>query len=641
MLTRRNLLMALPAGRMGLAAARAPVSPPMPALSLLRRDDVLLLDGPLRTQFDYQQGLFLGIDNDALLKPFRRRAGLPAPGADMGGWYDDSTDFRCDPGNPLVDFHVFIPGHGFGQYVSGLARGFAVTRDARVQAKLRSLIEGYRATISTTFFEDYNLPAYTFDKLVIGLIDAYEYAGIAAAKPTLQALTQVALPVLLEKALTHEERRQRPHVREAQIWDETYTLPENLLLAHERGFGNDYQTLGARFLQRERLFDPLARGENVLGGRHAYSHVNALSSAVQGYLTLGDETLLRAAINCFAMIEAQSYATGGWGPDENLAGDDRREALFEGLSRTHNSFETPCGAYGHFKIARHLLCLTRASHHGDSMERVLYNTILGAKATEPDGSTFYYSDYGAKAHKGFHRDRWPCCSGTFVQLTADYGISAYLSDSSGLYVNLYVPSRVRTRVCDQMITLTQNTDYPRDNVSRFTLDLRTPTRFTLALRIPAWAGPTTRVTLNGRALTTPSPGSFFRIEHRWRAGNRIALFLDQTLRLEPLSAAHPELVALMRGPRVLFAVSEPDVPTTRADLLAVQRDRIDDEVWRGSAEEDATSPSNPSPQSVTRLISSITKRLPQCSRVRGPSDDTRSFRRRCPVEPAIRGPVLQ
>jgi DUF1680 family protein len=119
-----------------------------------------------------------------------------------------------------------------------------------------------------------------------------------------------------------------------------------------------------------------------------------------------------------------------------------------------------------------------------------------------------------------------------------------------------------------MLTLSQSTDHPRDDVSRFTLDLRTPTRFTLALRIPAWAGQATRVTLNGRPLpATLSPGSFFRIDHLWRPGDRIALFLDQTLRLEPLNAAHPELVALMRGPRVLFAASELDAPMSRADLF--------------------------------------------------------------------------
>ena len=58
------------------------------------------------------------------------------------------------------------------------------------------------------------------------------------------------------------------------------------------------------------------------------------------------------------------------------------------------------------------------------MERVLYNTILGAKPLLPDGTSFYYSDYNDNAQKGYHPDKWPCCSGTFPQVTADYGISA-------------------------------------------------------------------------------------------------------------------------------------------------------------------------------------------------------------------------
>ena len=80
------------------------------------------------------------------------------------------------------------------------------------------------------------------------------------------------------------------------------------------------------------------------------------------------------------------------------------------------SFETPCGAYGHFKITRSPPQATRDPAYGDSMERVLYNTILGARPTQARRKTFYYSDYSAKAHKGFHRDNWPCCSGTFVSL---------------------------------------------------------------------------------------------------------------------------------------------------------------------------------------------------------------------------------
>ena len=85
---------------------------------------VQLLDSPLRQQFDHNHALFLALDNDRLLKPFRQLAGMPAPGEDMGGWYSPSPDF--DPPKNLIGY---IPGHSFGQYLSGLARAYALSGD--------------------------------------------------------------------------------------------------------------------------------------------------------------------------------------------------------------------------------------------------------------------------------------------------------------------------------------------------------------------------------------------------------------------------------------------------------------------------------------------------------------------------------
>ena len=77
---------------------------------------------------------------------------------------------------------------------------------------------------------------------------------------------------------------------------------------------------------------------------------------------------------------------------ERGLGEPDRGQLGDSLRHTHASFETPCGAYGHFKITRYLLCATKDSRYGDSMERVLYNTILGAWPIQADGTSFYYSD---------------------------------------------------------------------------------------------------------------------------------------------------------------------------------------------------------------------------------------------------------
>src|SRR5579875_3027144 len=107
--------------------------------------DVQFPPGPLHRQFEENHRLFLNLSEDSLLKPFRQRVGLRAPGQDMGGWYDNSPDF-----NPKGSFHGYIPGHSFGQYLSALARFHAATGDAATQAKVARLVKGYAATITPT-----------------------------------------------------------------------------------------------------------------------------------------------------------------------------------------------------------------------------------------------------------------------------------------------------------------------------------------------------------------------------------------------------------------------------------------------------------------------------------------------------------
>ncbi|MGA9720772.1 MAG: twin-arginine translocation signal domain-containing protein, partial [Acidobacteriaceae bacterium] len=93
-LTRRRFLQnsALTGGALAISRrVRASGTPATPArqtqLSPVGYEQVKLLDGPLREQFDRNHAFFLALSEDSLLKPFRQKAGLPAPGEDMGGWY--------------------------------------------------------------------------------------------------------------------------------------------------------------------------------------------------------------------------------------------------------------------------------------------------------------------------------------------------------------------------------------------------------------------------------------------------------------------------------------------------------------------------------------------------------------------------
>lgn len=547
-----------------LPSVQVSVEPP---LSVFEYAQVQLLDGPLNEQFRHNHDVFLNLDEDAMLKPFRQREGMPAPGPDMGGWYDNGDDF-----SPPENFHAFIPGHSFGQYLSGLARAYAVTGSKPTQEKVHRLVRAFGETVepSGKFYRGYHLPAYTYDKTSCGLIDAHEFAKCPDALDVHWRATQAALPYLPEKALSRAEQRARPHKMVADTWDETYTLPENFFLAYRRSGRSEYRDLAVRFIEQD-YFGPLAEGKNVLPGEHAYSHVNALSSAMQSYLMLGDEKYLRAARNGLQFVHDQSYVTGGWGPNEAFV-EPGRGLLDESLGTTHASFETPCGAYGHFKITRYLLRTTRDSRYGDSMERILYNTVAGATPILADGTSFYYSDYNNSAQKVHYKDKWPCCSGTFPQLTADYGISSYYKGDDGIYVNLFMPSRVSWSQNNTQVTLTQTTEYPRTETTQLGFSLARPETFTVYVRIPAWAGPKTTISVNGgRSEAAVEPGKFLALKRTWKDGDRVEAEFEMPLRLDPVDNENRNNVALVRGPLALFAVNDIPANITGKQLLAATK----------------------------------------------------------------------
>lgn len=572
-----------------LAAAAFAVRPSLfagaaasPPLSEFGYGDVDLEPGLAQTQFEQTQSVLLGLDDDSLLKPWRLRAGLPAPGPELGGWYDEVPLEKTESGG-----HGFAPGHSFGQWISALSRGYAVNHDGRTRAKIERLLALYEPAISGRFYTNFRFPAYNYDKMVIALIDAHTFAGIPQAYSLLDRTTAAAVPHLPPHALDRDapQRRWRASVGDSTAddytWDESYTMPENLFLAWERGAGEQYRQLARRYLLDESFFDPLAEGRNVLPNHHAYSFCNALSSAMQAYFADGSEKHLRAASNAFDMITAtQSFATGGWGPNESFI-DPRSDALYASLGDTHRGFETPCGSYAHFKLTRYLLRVTRDGRYGDSMEHVLYNTVLGAKRLEPDGHAFYYSDYNFSGRKTYFPDRWPCCSGTLPQVAADYRILAYFHDDTGIYVNLYLPSSLRWTSADGAQLLLRQTDsYPMEGTVHFRLQASRPSQFDVRLRIPAWAAGSARIRVNGQPVSASTVSGFATLRRRWKDGDRIELEMPLPMRLEAIDAQHPETVALLKGPLVLFGVTRQTPAITRRELLSARRLQDQPAVWQ-------------------------------------------------------------
>ncbi len=543
------------------AAATIAAAPRFAALAMeddrepLRQFDyaqVQLTGGPFAEQYNALHAHYLAFSNDRLLKPYRQRAGLPAPGKDMGGWYD--TD-------------GFVPGHSLGQYISGLARFGASTTDATCHQKVHALVDGFAATLGTNdqsiLRPQSNLwICYTLDKHFAGLIDAATLSKVPDAKDLLSRVLRGGQSLIPAQGHDRIGKKDPPY-------DETYVMPENLFTAASLTGNQAFRDLAQHYLLDRELFDPLARGVDPFPGQHAYSHAIALSSGAKAWLVLGDTKYKQALRQAFTLLTTQQqFASGGWGPNETFIMPHKGQ-LYDSLATTVDHFETPCGAYAATKLARYLIRFTDAPQdtlYADNLERVLFNTILAVKPPGSDGDYPYYSTYSPMATKVFYQKKWPCCSGTLAQTVADYPLNLYFQSADGLYINGYTPSRLRFTHANSPIEVMQETHYPAEETTAITFQPASAAAFAVYLRIPSWLTQPAIVKLNGKLLQVSArPGTYAAIQRTWRPGDRIELTLPETFRTEPIDELHPETVALMRGP-VQYVALNPTVELSKERL---------------------------------------------------------------------------
>jgi hypothetical protein len=95
-----------------------------PPLSEFEYGDVALSSELHERQLQNSLDVLMNLSEDSILKPLRLMSGQPAPGVELGGWYLYKPDFDYRSEN----WEGFAPACTFGQWVSALARGYAINR---------------------------------------------------------------------------------------------------------------------------------------------------------------------------------------------------------------------------------------------------------------------------------------------------------------------------------------------------------------------------------------------------------------------------------------------------------------------------------------------------------------------------------
>jgi uncharacterized protein len=494
---------------------------------------VTLHDSTFKNQFDDIREFYLRLPADDILRGYRLRAGLPAPGNDLGGNY---------------------LGHNtFGQVLSGLARMHAATGDPACKEKARALMQGWAECIAPDGFffivDDPLLPPYYYDKMVGGLVDLYLYCDFKEALDYLSVITDWAV-ANLDRARNYA----RPTGEGGGEW---YTLSENLYRAY-LATGDDKYRDFAEVWEYDEFWDLFRDGKDIFahpmdgGWYHAYSHVNSLNSLAAAYQVKGDPEDLETLQKAWQFLwDTQLWATGGYGPDEVLM---PREAMRDILYKTTRHFETQCGSWAVFKLGKHLLSFTGDARYGDWVELVLINGIGAGLNMEPDGRVFYYSNYkpNGAAKKNIHA--WACCSGTRPQGLSDVHDLVFFRGEKGLYVNLFVPASVSWEQGKAAVTVRQDTRFPEEAATAFAVTTDQPAVFTLHVRVPGWLAGPMEVTVNGKQVSgAPVEKNWLALDRMWKDGDKVEITLPMAFAWSRLMADQEYPAAIQHGPVTMVA----------------------------------------------------------------------------------------
>ena len=172
-LSRRHFMSSTSLLTIGLLTPRFWMSAPLnavderPPLQEFDYSDVTLASQLHNQQLEENISVLMSLSEDSLLKPLRKMSGQHAPGDELGGWYLYDPNFNGRSLGP-----GFAPACTFGQWVSALARAYAINRNEKVRDKALRLNHLYTKTIPGDFYENNRFPAYCYDKLVCGLAAA-------------------------------------------------------------------------------------------------------------------------------------------------------------------------------------------------------------------------------------------------------------------------------------------------------------------------------------------------------------------------------------------------------------------------------------------------------------------------------------
>ncbi len=511
--------------------------------------DVKLLDSKFKSAMDLNVNTLLSYDVDRLLAPYLKEAGLEPKGEDFTNW-------------------AGLDGHVGGHYLSALAIHYAATGDQRLKDRMDYMLsqlalcaaarnDGYIGGVPNgdVLWEeirkgngskvwDYWVPWYNVHKMYAGLRDAYVYTGSKVGLNLFLNLCDWGADLISN--LSDEQM-------EAMLGNEFGGMNEVFADAYAITGKQKYLDAAKRFTHHA-LYDNLHNGLDRLDNMHANTQVPKVIGYQRVSEASGDEEYHKTADFFWdTVVNNRSLSFGGNSRREHFASAADAKSYVDDREGPES-----CNTNNMLKLTEGLFRMNPDARYADFYERALYNHILSTQHPEHGGYVYF-----TPARPGHYRvysqpnsAMW-CCVGTGMENHGKYGQFIYTHSGDSLWVNLFVPSELNWK--DKGIKLTQSNDFPVEEATRITVNLETPSTFTMNLRHPGWCvNPVVKV--NGKKVNVKSsPSSYIALDREWKDGDVVEMSLPMHVEIEELNHL-PSYVSVVRGPIVLASRLQSDAP---------------------------------------------------------------------------------
>ena len=539
---------------------------------------VHLLPGLFQEREEVNRLYLLELENQGLLQNFYLEAGIVMPGLQV---LDDPATAKLHWGWEAPTCQ--LRGHFLGHWMSAAAMMVATKQDVELKAKLIKVIDELEkcqalnggqwiGSIPEKFFkklekEEYVWsPQYVMHKTLLGLMHAYQLAGIEKALKILDGISDWYVDWTTDMATKN------PHAVYSgeeggmlEVWATLYELT-----------GQEKYLYLAKEYDHPSMFRKLEEGKDALTNCHTNASIPWAHGAAKMYEITGDEKWrdLVEIFWKFAVTERGTYCTGGQNAGEYWV-PPKMQGHF--LGDRNQEF---CTVYNMVRLADYLYRFTGETVYADYIEKNLYNGFL-AQQNKDTGMPTYFLPFTPGARKKWGsktRDFW-CCHGTMVQSQTIYpSLCYYEAAVDKLIVGQYIPSTVVWGEGAETVEISQAVDMKYYNAQAFfdekdesqmsrwllKFTIKGNRHFTLSLRVPQWVKSKPEVKLNGRILETLDiVDGYLNIEHDWTE-DELTIYFTAGLQLESLPDM-PELAAVLEGPIVLAALTDADRGLTVID----------------------------------------------------------------------------